>query len=198
LADFFEPYLTSTEIPQIAYEYELTDGPNGEKTHLSLVLKQVQGLLFDNIFPVVISGSGESTTVYVHLSGSQATLEHDFTGGEISGVAIDPDQWVLWEPAGGSTKTVGLVNIYPNPSFETFIYLRFFLEETSPIVLRIYNALGAEVAFRDLGQVSPTGTLNEIVWDKKDNSGARVASGVYWATLEIAGKRSVRNFSVIH
>ena len=38
---------------------------------------------------------------------------------------------------------------------------------------------------------------NEYTWNVRTVGGARVPSGVYWATLEIAGERHVSKFSVI-
>lgn len=195
---FFDPYLNSTALPEISFEYEISDGSNGPGSHLELTLTQNQTPLFDNIYPVVIEHTHGSTTVDMHLSNVQVSLGYDLINGEITGVAIDPDHWVLWKPAGGSSSREGLVSIYPNPSCGAFVYLRFQLNEPASVVLRIYNAMGAEVAFRDLGTVNPAGTYNEYVWDEKSNEGARVPSGVYWAGLEIDGVRSVQKFSVVH
>jgi aminopeptidase N len=197
LGGFFDPYLNSTTLPQMGYEFEITDGPNGTNTHLELVLKQYQTPFFDNIFPVAISHSSGTTTVNMHITEFQATLSYDLLAGEITGVAIDPEHWVLWQPVGGTSTQAGLTDIYPNPSQGAYVYLRYRLDDNSSVILRVYNAMGAEVSYRDYGRKDPEGTYNEIVWDVKDNSGVRVPSGVYWAALEINGQRSVRKFSVI-
>ena len=54
-----------------------------------------------------------------------------------------------------------------------------------------------EVYSRDLGSVEPQPGFNEVSWDQTDSHGSGLASGVYWATLEIAGSRSVKKFSLV-
>jgi len=197
LHNFFDPYLNSTALPQIGYEFEITDGPNGINSHLELELKQFQTPYFDNIFPVVVSYAGGSTTVDLRITEFQANLVFDLPAGEITGVAIDPEHWVLWQPVGGVASHTGLTSIFPNPSQGNYVYLQYRLEDTSTVFLRIYNAMGAEVASIDYGMKDPEGTYNNVVWDIKDKAGIRVPSGVYWAALEINGQRSVKKFSVI-
>ncbi len=113
-------------------------------------------------------------------------------------MALDPDPSVLWNASAGSGVSEGLFMAYPNPALDNYVYLRYRLAGTAPVVVRIMNARGLEVARRDLGQVSPEVGFNEYVWDLKDNRGAMVASGVYWATMEISGVRSVTKITVIH
>jgi len=113
-------------------------------------------------------------------------------------VELDPQSSVLWKLSTSSGQDEGLFLAYPNPSLDHYVYLRFHLEETSSVVVRIFDARGREVAERDLGEVHPDLGFNEYVWDEKNNAGALVADGVYWATMEINGNRSVMKITVLH
>ena len=59
------------------------------------------------------------------------------------------------------------------------------------------DAMGRQVFQHDLGTVNPVSGGNEYGWNVRTGGGARVASGIYWAALEIDGRRYVSKFSVV-
>ena len=197
LGDFFWPYLETTYLPEIYFDYRISEGNAGPETRLEVSLRQVQDRIFDNIFPVVATTSSAVESFSIHLSGRTATAVFELSA-PLESVELDPEASVLWNPSGTSGQTLGLFEAYPNPSIDHYVYLRYRLEETSAVLVRIYDARGREVAHRDLGQVDPYPGFNEYVWDEKDNDGALVAAGIYWATMEIRGARSVIKIAVIH
>ena len=81
---------------------------------------------------------------------------------------------------------------------DNYVYLRYRLSAAAQVVVRILDARGREVTQRDLGLVIPEVGFNEYVWNHRDNHGAMVAAGVYWATMEIDGSRSVIKITVVH
>ncbi len=194
LGPFFWPYLTTDAVPEIVMSHVTTDGPRGSQTRLDLELRQLQSPLFDNVYPVRVITAGPDTTVHVRLAAASTTLTFDLPGA-VENVILDPEAWVLWR--GG---TLGEVNrlqvVYPNPTRADLATLRFRLAAPTPVVVAIYDARGALVHRADLGTVTPTGEYELYSWDCR-REGARVASGVYWATVEIAGERSVRKFTVL-
>ena len=104
----------------------------------------------------------------------------------------------MWNGAAGIGTESGITLLFPNPSNGNLLNLRFYLDGPSQIVLRIFDAMGREIFMRDLGLVTPDPGFNELSWDQKDRQGGGLASGIYWATLEIDGLRSVKKFTVIH
>jgi flagellar hook assembly protein FlgD len=72
----------------------------------------------------------------------------------------------------------------PNP-FAEQTALRFSLPEASNVSLAVYNVNGQLVRMLQSGQVS-AGT-HQVMWDGRDDSGARVARGVYFCRMETAG-----------
>ena len=74
-----------------------------------------------------------------------------------------------------------LENNYPNP-FNPSTTIRFALPLQKKISLKIYDMLGKEVATLINNEVYEKGSY-EMVWDAMNNSGVKVASGNYIATL---------------
>ncbi len=197
LGQFFWPYLETTVLPKILFESKAIEGNSGPDTRLEVFLQQLQSPYFDNIFPIEVTTTAGVEVFSVHLSAGTATAVFELSAPLVS-VALDPEASVLWNPAGIPVAATGLFSAYPNPSSNHYVYLRFKMAADASVVVRIFDALGHEVARRDLGIVNSEPGFNEYVWDEKNNSGALVASGVYWATMEIDGRRSVRKIAVIH
>jgi flagellar hook assembly protein FlgD len=70
---------------------------------------------------------------------------------------------------------------YPNP-FNPSTTIRFGLPSASNVTLRLYDALGREVATL-IDEQRPAGYVH-AVWNGTNNNGARVASGVYFYRIE--------------
>lgn len=83
---------------------------------------------------------------------------------------------------------------YPNP-FNPETEIRFQLPEASHIVVKIFNALGAEV--RTLTAGSLQAGSHRIHWDGKDNSGRDVTSGVYLYQLRAGNVSQVRRMNLL-
>ncbi len=65
---------------------------------------------------------------------------------------------------------------YPNP-FNPSTVIKYALPDAKFVTLRIYNMLGQEVAELVNNQVNAG--VHSIVWNGKDNSGAKVSTGTY-------------------
>ncbi len=78
-------------------------------------------------------------------------------------------------------NSFSLAQNYPNP-FNPSTTIRFGLPQASNVTLRLYDALGREVA-TVLNEQRPAGYV-QVVWNGTNNSGARVASGVYFYRIE--------------
>jgi hypothetical protein len=78
---------------------------------------------------------------------------------------------------------------YPNP-FNPDTTLRFSLPENADINLEIYNVKGQKV--RSLVNGSYNAGSHTCLWDAKDNTGSRVASGIYFAMLSYKGNQLSR------
>lgn len=99
------------------------------------------------------------------------------------------------EPPAGAVTAFALRQNTPNP-FRAGTSIDFQLPAASRIALRIYDARGAlqrTVADEVLGA-----GRHVVAWDGTDDSGQRVASGVYFARLTTAdGQRQTRKMTVL-
>jgi aminopeptidase N len=194
LAGFFWPYLETTMLPQVSAQLLVEDGIAGPGTRLRVTLSQHQQPLFDNVYPVVVTTSAGDQTVNLRLAGGSASGVFEFAT-PISAARLDPDGWVLWTPLGDGAISEGLQGVYPNPSAGEWVVLRFWLDGAKAGTLTFYDVRGSTVATRAV----PAGTagLNEIGWNVQADDGARLPSGVYWAALDLDGRRSVQKFTVV-
>ena len=193
---FFWPYLEETVLPLVDVDYHIVDGPSGTDSRVELELRQLQEPLFDNVFPIVITTASGPTDHELRLSGTTAAATYDLAEPVLS-VTVDPERWVMWLEPAPPTARVGITRIYPNPSQGAYVYIEYHLAAPATVVLRIFDAVGHEIAVEDLGLVTPESDHNDVVWNEKDRYGVRVPSGVYWAALEIAGSRSVGKLTVL-
>ncbi len=76
---------------------------------------------------------------------------------------------------------------YPNP-FSQYTSIHFSVPGKQRAVIRIFNSLGAEVAF--LESSDHTEGLNSIIWDGTDASGQKLGSGIYYYRLEYGNQQS--------
>ncbi|MEK7251583.1 MAG: FlgD immunoglobulin-like domain containing protein, partial [Bacteroidota bacterium] len=73
---------------------------------------------------------------------------------------------------------------FPNP-FNPTTTIRFALPEQATVSLKIYNLLGQEIA--TLAEGDMPAAFHNVVWNGRNNSGAQVATGMYFYRLEATG-----------
>jgi hypothetical protein len=83
--------------------------------------------------------------------------------GITGGVDLIPEEFALYQN-------------YPNP-FNPTTTIKYALKQQADVTINIYNLLGQEV--RTLVNSSQEAGYKTVVWDGLNNSGARVASGIY-------------------
>ena len=86
----------------------------------------------------------------------------------------------------GKVKRTALLQNFPNP-FNPETWIPYTLADAAAVKVRIYDVQGGLVRQLDIGQQGAGRYLNSqtaAYWDGKDQSGASVASGVYFYTLE--------------
>jgi hypothetical protein len=196
LDDFLWPYLTETVLPQIEFDYEIAQGNAGADTKLSVILRQNQTSLFDNVFPLVVTTAAGITTERIPLNTRSFAVDLEFPAA-VTKVELDPEQWVIWNEYAPGTSPQGLARIYPNPSPGGYVVFGYDLVQPARVEVRVMDTMGRQVFHDDLGTVYPDENGNEYGWDVRTVGGARVPSGVYWAALEIDGQRFVSKFSVV-
>ena len=87
-----------------------------------------------------------------------------------------------------------LAQNFPNP-FDPITTIRFGLPEKSPVSLVVYSVTGREIV-RLLADTERRAGYHTVVWDGRDNSGLRVATGVYLYELTSKSDRASRTMVV--
>ena len=101
-------------------------------------------------------------------------------------------------PAGDARElpaSVVLHDVYPNP-FTSAAAVRFSLPEPRPVMVTVYDALGAEVVRLLDGSVRSEG-MHLVVWDGRRASGVVAGSGVYFVNLLAGTERTTRKVVLV-
>jgi hypothetical protein len=95
----------------------------------------------------------------------------------------NPEMVIVSHDQGMEIWRLGLMPASPNP-FTGQTALSFSLPEAANVVLAVYNVNGQLVRTLESGQVSAGN--HKVTWDGTDDTGARVARGVYFCRMETA------------
>ncbi|MCD6232546.1 T9SS type A sorting domain-containing protein [Candidatus Aerophobetes bacterium] len=97
----------------------------------------------------------------------------------VGSVRVDPKTYAKLILSTGQEKfTLTGTGSYPNPVYSGNSVIRFELGEEATIDVKIYTVSGELVRNLVENSTYPRG-LNEVIWDMKNNSGERIARGVY-------------------
>jgi len=152
--------------------------------------------IFHNIFldpefvdPLVGNYHLLATSPCIDAGDPTSPLDPDSTIADIGAFYFDqtmmvPQQLGFWQP----TQS-GILTNYPNP-FNTSTLINYSLTNASQVELTISNILGQRIAILVSG-IQPAGT-HHIIWDA-----SRVASGIYFAQLQIQKKSESRKILLI-
>ena len=125
---------------------------------------------------------GSSTSgLYVDINVPEGTYIYNvtgvFTGGWESAWSEDSNEVIV---TGTDNLLIPvrteLTGNYPNP-FNPVTTIKFALNKTSDVSIKIYNIKGAVV--RTLVDGEMKAAYHEVIWDSKDNTGKQAGSGLY-------------------
>ena len=94
----------------------------------------------------------------------------------------------------GTPRSTRLSDAHPNPCTRGTTF-ELALARSGEASLAIYDAGGRRVRSL-LGGEAPAGTRT-VTWDARDDAGARVPAGLYFARLEVGGERCARRVLVL-
>lgn len=141
---------------------------------------------------VVVNGTGLDNGIYydtLHILSNDPTIpdypvpvvfEVDFTG--IEEVSVD------------KPLVYGLGQIYPNPSAYD-VNIQYSIANKTRVSLKIYDVSGRLVRTLVNGHQKPG--FYSTMWDSKDSSGKKVASGVYFYCLEADNYAKTRKLVLV-
>jgi parallel beta-helix repeat protein len=96
--------------------------------------------------------------------------------------------------AGGTPERFALLQNYPNP-FNPETYISFALPVASPVSLKIYNVAGQLVKSLADGEQMSAG-LHMVRWDGTNQTGEKVASGIYFYKMNAGDFQATKKMVV--
>ena len=113
----------------------------------------------------------------------QATMYSNLTGRGVQGFA-----YIKVTKNSGSSASVAMLGNSPNP-FNPVTTIKFSVSKPGNYALRVYNVQGALV--KTVSSQHYEAGFHEAMWDGRNASGSKVASGVYYAKISgTAGESS--------
>jgi aminopeptidase N len=202
LDPFFQQWIYEANHPIYSWSYTLEPAAGGQRLGLRIEQVQSDPLLFTMPLDVrVWNSSGQYTDHVVQNDRREQWFFLDVAA-DAAFVELDPDDWVLCEKVYAGTSDAAevpagsarLTGNYPNP-FNPSTTIRFELPAAQEVSVSVFDAAGRLVATLLDG---PRGAgAHQVVWDGRDRSGSRSASGVYFVRLSTAAGGDVRKITMV-
>ncbi|MFC1573097.1 FlgD immunoglobulin-like domain containing protein [Candidatus Eisenbacteria bacterium] len=197
-----EAVITEAETPVVDVFVNCTvfrDGADSDTIHIVELLDDGlhdDGQAGDGVYGASFSG-WDSLGVYVFAitADGAAPVVGSFHR-EAEEIAVATDQ----NPAGVadgllSARASFLAQVLPNPS-RSGVQIDYVVSSSAPLVLEIFDARGRCVRSIVTGGSKPAG-IYKTTWDGTNESGLRVAGGIYWIRLKHAGLTESRAFVIL-
>jgi subtilisin family serine protease len=157
----------------------------------SVMMAQTDSLSYSAILPQV----AETDTIRLYFSAREANATAEVTypknapasllrilgNGQV--LRVDP------RPAGQAPEAFSLFQNFPNPIIAGATTIRFQLEKSGPVTVKIFNRLGQEVTTLAANQNFAAGRQHDLTWDGRNAHGDKVAAGIYFYQLSFNGIR---------
>ncbi len=202
LNQFFQQWIYETYHPQ--YRYSWTSEEVMGSTRVRVYVEQVQdtGTIFEMPLDIRVQSTVGQETFVVQNTEQQQWYTFQVAG-EVTEVALDPDDWILCtkvlDPGTSSALDVnrmptGILANSPNP-FNPRTEISFAVEDEGYIELDICDLRGRHV--KTLVAGNRLSGNHEVFWNGCDKDGGRVASGTYFAVLKAAGITSHHKLTLV-
>jgi len=192
LGFFFHEWIDGEGFPWYEYSWTTDSTAGGFETIVNVWqrAKSTPPAFFTMPLDCRFSAGAWDTTVVLQntVPGQEFTI---LLSHRPDSIRLDPGSWVLAEftnlnEAGALPQTFALLQNYPNP-FNPTTTIPFELVRQEYVSLKIFDLLGREIATLVEGKVAPG--HYEVTWDRMQNPGKSLASGVYICRL-VAGEFS--------
>jgi aminopeptidase N len=189
---FFNEWVDGEGFPGYDYSWSTDSTTGGFQTSVRIVqrAKSTPPALFTMPLDCRFTSGAWDTTVVLQDNA----LDQQFTmllSHRPDSARLDPGAWVLGEftnlnETGTIPRTFALLQNYPNP-FNPTTTIPFDLAHQEYVSLKVYDILGREIA--TLAEGKMFAGHYEIIWNRAENPGRALATGVYLCRL-LAGSFS--------
>ncbi len=200
LGYFFDEWVDGEGYPLYEYSWNTLATAGGFETTVRVEqrVKSTPPAFFTMPLDCRFSASGWDTTIVVrnNAASQQFTL---LLSHQPDSLRLDPGEWVLGEftnlnEMGLVPATFSLLQNYPNP-FNPETVIRFDLASQEYVSLKVYDLLGREVATLVEGKMPPG--RHQAIWNRTQNPGQSLASGVYLYRLLAGGFSAARTMLLL-
>ncbi len=201
LTPFIQQWIYGSGHPYYQVNWNTNPVPGG--THVQVRIEQLQlGQVFDMAIDLRLEAllGGER----VRVENNRRVQYYDFTvTGSVSGVVLDPDDWILCEVTYGGISDVPLAaagaprllaNV-PNP-FNPSTDVRFELPAAADVTMGVYDISGRLVRTLLAGENHAAG-VHSVRWDGRDTAGRAQASGTYFVRMNAGGEWGLRKITLV-
>ncbi|MBU1701403.1 MAG: T9SS type A sorting domain-containing protein [Candidatus Eisenbacteria bacterium] len=150
--------------------------------------------LFAGIFLFLSSSVlGQSYDMKIHLANGESVIISldDIQRIEFSGIAMGVEDST---GLGAVARAILMLQNYPNP-FTPSTTIEYEIPAEADVTVRIFDVKGAQV--RELVRETQGGGRHRVAWDGTDANRARVASGMYFYSVESGGQNLTRRLILV-
>lgn len=164
--------------------------------HLSVLFSQATVLPGDSCFAEILVDTALAPGQYEFLQ--PVTAEYNgsqYTDTILVKVVVDSQTIVTGIGEGNSIpQKYQLKQNFPNP-FNPATTIEYSLPEAGLVLINLYNSLGQKV--RTLREANQPAGSYQVVWDGRNDSGSKVAGGVYIYRMNAGGKTFSRKMTLV-
>jgi hypothetical protein len=211
----YSEYLLNIDETIEVNTFEMTLSPSGDSVELIIYEWDTTGICYKKwgeLSPTPTIITSHSVGDFLPFSLVRVKVDGNPYGDYMS----DPSGWITFDYTDGfpsdtlifeayvivgieeeitrKPKTFVLYPAYPNP-FNFITGIRYNLAKDVSVELAIYNTLGAKI--RTLVKDKQRPAYHRIYWDGTDDSGKRVASGVYFYRLKAGNFSQTRKLLLL-
>ena len=180
LEAFFNQWLYYPFYPKYEYEWEIKNESGNYLLHLAIRQIQMQTLYIMPIELRIVFKDLSDTLITVN--NDQFTQEYQFSfNKEPIQVIFDPNNWILDQHNEISpnplVQGMGFHRVFPNPS-SSKVHIEMVYWQQKDFPIEIFDLNGRKI--KTLYPYNRLLNLRQYLWDGKNETGRKVASGVYF------------------
>ncbi|MBM4131909.1 M1 family metallopeptidase [bacterium] len=198
LGAFFQGWLETDAVPLLSLE-RLPPPPGPAPGGQARVrLRQHQAELLVVPVPLRLHTAVGELPVTAVLERAQQDFGWE-TAAPVDSITSDPDRVALARWTDAPPPPLAVRGPWPNPAGEAGAEFALSLRLSAEVIVKIYDAMGREVAAHELGAVPATAAGEPAPrwrWQPLGDQ-RRLPSGLYWFAFEAAGARAVRPVTLL-
>ncbi len=140
-----------------------------------------------------LTGNGKMSLVATHMRSNSIKVLNPVNSTALNAKTLTGTVGQTGQPFSDKTTLC-----YPNPTSDGKVKFSFTLENPSPVSLEIFDVRGEEVWEQNLSSSQTQSGVNGLSWEGTNQSGQKLASGLYLCAITVGELRITRKVAIIH